>query len=633
VTSRAPLQVAGEREFPVAPLALPSLTPATTLAQIASAPAVMLFVERAVAIRPDFALTETNAVTVAAICTRLDGLPLAIELAAARSRLLPPEALLRHLGEGLSFLVGGRRDAPARQRTLRDTIAWSYDLLPPSEQQLFRQLSVFVGGFTLAAAAAVCGADREPVGIVLDGIESLIANSLLLSADTAGGEPRHRMLETIREFGLEMLGASGESTRLSERHLAWCLDLAEQFSRHVGGPDYDAWLPRIDAEYDNILAALRWSGAAASDPERGLRIVGRLGDYWSLRGKAGEGRAWASGLLTRTTARTEARAMALGTAGYLATRQGDYEAGRAWLEESLAIRREIADPRQITRALRHLSLVWHHLGDYQRARALLEEGLLLPQQTSAAREYFLTLRFLADLHFDSAAYAEAASLYERCLVWAEANREVHETGYAQRGLGNVARAQGNYPQARQLLRASIASLASLGDRRCTPICLEGLACIEVGPNWAERATRLFGAAQALQEQTGQRPSPVEMADYQLTEADARTELGEARYRAIWSHGAAMSLDEAVAYALADERAVDPATARRDTVSLTPREREIVALIAGGLSNREIATRLVLSVRTVERHIENVYNRLGITGKAGRAIVTAYALRHRLVRSP
>jgi non-specific serine/threonine protein kinase len=632
VTSRAPLQIGGEHEYPVPPLDLPDRTCPLTADELARNPAVALFVERASAIKPDFALTETNATAIAQICARLDGLPLAIELAAARSRLLSPDAMLPRLGRSLALLTGGRRDLPARQRTLRDAIAWSYRLLPEGERRLFQRLSVFVGGFTLEAAEAIVNVDGRPGVEVQDGLETLIAYSLVrASAPGDGGDSRFTMLETIRELGAELLDGSGEQSTLRERHLDWYVGLGDQFLRAVDTPAYSAWLVRFESENDNLRAALRWSADPACEPTRGLRLAGRLREYWSIRGMATEGRAWSGRLLARSAARTEARALALGTAGYLAARQNDFPAAEAVLEEALSIWRELGEERGIAQALRHLALTHHHRREFDRARALLEESLSMLDRIHDQRADAMTRRYLADLLFDSGAFADAVPLYERCLAGAQERDSAHEIGYALRGLGNVARAQGDYVRARALFRESVGKLASLNDLRCTPICLEGLACTETGPNWSQRAARLLGAANAFQATTGQPAPPAEMADYQRTEADARAHLGGDRFRAAWQAGAAMSLDEAVAYALAEDEAPPSDRAQRqDEVPLSAREREVVALIADGLSNRQIADRLVLSVRTVERHIENVYNRLGISGKAGRAIVTAYALRHGLV---
>jgi len=662
VTSRAALQVRGEQQIEVPPLAVPDLSQTSTQAPSVEAlqqyPAVALFVERAQAVRPDFALTPENGQAVAAICARLDGLPLALELAAARVRLLPPEAMARRLEQSLPLLTGGARDLPARQRTLRDTIAWSYDLLSEPEQRLFRWLSVFVGGFTLEAAAAICeatpseGSGAAPPIEVLEGVDSLIGHSLVRQREELAGEPRFTMLETIREFGLERLEASGEAASVRDRHLAWCINLTEQIEAHSGGSTHAAWLRRFDAENDNYRAALQWATSPDCDPERALRLAGLLRNIWSVRGQHREGRAWLARILARSSARTAARASALEADGYLAVRQNDHAKAEPSLEEALAIWRERGDRAAVGRTLRYLALVPLQLREHDRARALLNESLAIARQAGDRRAIPLALRFVADLAYDTAEYAEATAAYEQTVVVSREMGNNHELAYGLRGLGNVARARGEYARARELLREALRLLASLRDQRCTPICLEGLACTEVGTGWAERAVRMFAAARALQETTGAPASPSEMADYQRTEIDAHAQLGEERFAAIWSAGAAMSLDEAVGYALVDdEPASQPETAslpagadglspvmapsrpspaqaeHSANVPLSVREREVVALIAQGLSNREIADALVLSVRTVERHIENVYNRLGISGRAGRAIVTAYALRH------
>jgi predicted ATPase/class 3 adenylate cyclase/DNA-binding CsgD family transcriptional regulator len=642
VTSRAPLQLRSEHEFPVPPLALPDSDRLVTADDISEYGAVALFVERARAIRPDFVVTNANVFVIAEICARLDGLPLAIELAAARTRLLSPEALLSRLGRSLDLLAGGRRDLPVRQQTLRSAIAWSYDLLSEAEQRLFRRLSVFVGGFTLEAADAVANAAGDLAIDVLDGVESLVANSLVRIDQVVAGEPRFGLLETIREFGLEQLEASGETVTLREQHLNWCIALVEQGTPWAGTRDWPMWIARFEAEHDNIRAALRWNEASSGDPDLGLRLAGSLMGFWSPGGHQREARAWLSRLLARPSPRTSARASALEAEGYAALRQNDHAVAASSLAESLAIWRELDDRPRMVQTLRYLSILHSYQRDYDQAKATLDESMAVALQCDDARGVAMAIRYLADLAQERGEYAEAAAAYEQSLPLARQRGDVHEVAYALRGLGNVARAQGAYVRARQLLRESLGLFSSLNDRRCTPICLEGIACMMVGPGWAEHATRLLGAAQAFQQTTGAPAPPSEIADYQRTEADARAHLGEERFATVWASGAAMSLDEAVSYALADDEPsettaaltsppeVAPARQSLVGVPLSPREHEVVALIADGLSNREIADRLVLSVRTVERHIENVYNRLGIRGKAGRAIVTAYALRHGLV---
>ena len=566
VTSRAALQVRGEQQVEVPPLAAPDLSQVPGLAPSVEAlqqyPAVALFVERARAVRAEFALTVENGQAVAAICARLDGLPLAIELAAARVRLLPPEAMVGRLEQRLPLLTGGARDLPARQRTLRDTIAWSYDLLPEPEQRLFRRLSVFVGGFSLESAEAVCdgGArgDPDPSSLAprpspLDLLGSLVDNSLVRQAEVAAGEPRFTMLETIREFGLERLEASGEANEIRERHLRWYAELAERIAQQVENPEWPQWFRRLDAELDNIRAALHRGEDPSSDPDPALRLAGALSDFWSLRGLHREARAWLARLLARSSAWTIARAGAVEAAGYLALRQGDYPAASAALEEALTIRRELDDRPRMVRTLRYLALVPHHLRDYDRAKALLDESLALARQLGNRRGIVTGLRFLADLAYDRAEYPEAAATYEQSLVLAREAGNAHDVGYGLRGLGNIARVRGEYGRARALLRESLGLFAGLGDRRCTPICLEGVACTEVGADWAERAVRMLAAARAFQETTGAPAPPAEMADHRRTEADARAQLGEERFAAAWSAGASMSLEEAVAYALAEDK--------------------------------------------------------------------------------
>ncbi|MGE3511804.1 MAG: tetratricopeptide repeat protein, partial [Vicinamibacterales bacterium] len=673
VTSRAPLQLRVEHESPVPPLGVPDVRrlqqPGLQAEALSRYDAVELFVERALAIRPDFILTNTNASAVAELCARLDGLPLAIELAAARLRLLSPEAMLPRLGHGLDLLAGGRRDLPARQQTLRNTIAWSYELLSATERRLFRHLSVFVGGFTLAAAAAVCGTTLVPGPAsdpgsetrrsaeidVLDVIGALVDHNLLRPTEVTADEPRFAMLETIREYGLEQLEASGEKDDVRRLHLAWCVDLSNRSAQLGRGAAQGAWLDRLEAEYDNLRAALRCSEAASCDPEIGLRLATTLANaFWPMRGHFHEGRGWLTRLLARPTARTVVRADALNRAGYLAMRQNDYAAALPLFDEALAIWRDIGDANGTAVTLRNLGVVAHHQGDHDRARTMFEESLPLHRQLGDRYGVQMSQLYFADLLRDCGEDARAATSYEEGLNLARERGDGHGVAYALRGLGHMARVRGDYARAGELLRESLELLRPLRDRRCIPLCLEGLACIAIGPDWADRATRLLGAANAIQSNTGAPAPPSELADYQRTEADARSTLGMEQFAAVWAEGTMLPLDAVIAYALEGAGEAHTASARApsprpvlvapsessaavrtqppDGPRLSARECEVVTLIAGGLSNRQIAERLVLSVRTVERHIENVYNRLGISGKAGRAIVTAYAIRHHLIDS-
>jgi predicted ATPase/DNA-binding CsgD family transcriptional regulator len=647
ITSRAPTRLNGEREVPVAPLVLPHLGQTLTIDALASIPSVTLFLERARAVHPEFGLTSHNARAVAEICVRLDGLPLAIELAAARTRLLSPQATLQRLQRRFPLLTTDSPDLPERQRALRNSIAWSYDLLDPVAQHLVRRLSVFVGRWTVDAAEAISGVDGTADVGVLDALTTLVTQSLVQQTTDAEGESRFNMLETVREYAAERLLARGDEHDACAQHLDWCLELAERSPATAIRQGAVPLLDRLEAEHDNFRAALRWAADVPLAAERGLRLAAALARYlWPVRGHHREGRTWLSHLLARCPAPTAARGRGLGGAGYLAMRQNDYLAAGALFDEGLEVSRAAGDLLGVAWALQNLGVIAHQQHYDDRARTLLRESLELWRDIGDVTGVSNTLRNLADLTRDRHQYAESASAYEECLALANQHGHTHEMAYALRGLGQLAGSQGDYAAGGRLLRESLTLLAPLRDRRCIPLALEGLACTAIGPDWGERAARLFGAAHAMQQATGAPPPPVDMADYQHTETDAHALLGEEAFAALAEQGAAMTLDEIVGYALDVDANDHPQSIVSDTlasatvaptgqlgVALTPREEEVAGLIAEGLSNRQIAEQLTLSLRTVERHIENIYNRLGISGKAARAIVSAYAVRHGLAEFP
>jgi predicted ATPase/class 3 adenylate cyclase len=423
VTSRALLRLRGEKSFPVPPLTAPPAVdgqwlrvdgpaksktgilsgPSTMhhrLAQRAPAisqyPAVELFIQRARDAQPDFAVTNENAPAVAEICHRLDGLPLAIELAAARIRLFPPRAMLPRLGSRLKLLIAGARDLPARQQTLRSAIAWSYDLLEPAEQKLFRRLAVFVGGCSLEAAEAVGSAGGDLEIDVVDGAEALVSQHLLQQREGADGEPRFGMLETIREYGLEQLEASGEAEAIRRQHRDWYLALAEHAERGLYGENQTGWFDRLEREHDNLRAALAWTRAQGQS-EEGLRLGRALKEFWYVRGYLAEGREQLAKLLALPGAevRTAARAKALHGAGGLANRQLELGPARALLEENLALFRDLGDQGNIARALRILGEVACGRGDYEEARAFIEESLAILRELGDKDSLGLSLYYLA----------------------------------------------------------------------------------------------------------------------------------------------------------------------------------------------------------------------------------------------
>ena len=369
-TSRATLGVSGEQRFPVPPLALPDPAVPATAAGASQADAVRLFVHRAQSARPDFALTDANADAVAAICRRLDGLPLAIELAAARIPVLPPHALLARLEPRLPLLTGGPRDAPVRLRTMRDAIAWSYDLLAPPEQALFRRLAIFAGGCTLDAAETVAGGDG-----VLEGVSSLVASSMLRQEAPPGGEPRYLMLETLREFGLEQLETAGEVAETRRRHAAHYLALVERWSPDPALPGEKHRLAAIAAEDDNVRLALAWLDTH-DEADGLLRLAGSLFEFWFALGRYGEGRRWLGRALGRTERAAPAvSARALMTASALARYQGDFAEATRLLDVALPLARDHGTAGQLVTALLNSGLLAYHQEHYAAAETRLAEAL------------------------------------------------------------------------------------------------------------------------------------------------------------------------------------------------------------------------------------------------------------------
>jgi non-specific serine/threonine protein kinase len=638
-TSREPLGIAGETVFRVPSLPLPDVERLPPVEEQVRYEAVRLFLDRALAVQPGFAVTDHNAPALAQVCHRLDGIPLAIELAAARVSALTVEQIAARLDQRFRLLIGGSRTAMPRQQTLRATVDWSYELLAERERLLLQRLAVFAGGWTLEAAETVCSGGGIEEQQVLETLSALVDKSLV-QAEAQGEAVRYRLLETVRQYAREMLQQSGEEAVVCARHLSWLLALAERAATEARGLQQATWLDRFEVEHDNFRTALGWS-TSAGDTEAGLRLTTMLLGLWSLRGYSGEGRARLADLLSRAPERTRARAGALTSAGYLAVRQGDYTVALPLLAESLVLWREFGDEPGIARALHVLGEALLGLGEHGQAKMLLEESLGLYRElgdtwtvSGVTSTLPRVLCCLADIGYAQADYIRASARYEEGLAVAREYGHVHDVGYALRGLGHLARVQGDYGRATGLLKESLGILAQLKDRRCTPLCVEGLACVASELGQVERAARLFGAAEALREAIGVTLLPAERADHDRAAASARAVAAEATFAAAWAEGRTMTLEQAAEYAVATAEpvaATPPEAPPRGSPAaiLTPREREVSALIAGGLTNSQIAERLVLSVRTVERHIENIYGKIGAHGKAARAAVTVFALQHHL----
>jgi predicted ATPase/transcriptional regulator with XRE-family HTH domain len=588
-TSRERLRLRGEKELSLLPLALPDHAAQLSFDELSRYAALALFVERARDVLPDFRLTSANAATVAEICARLDGLPLAIELAVAWLKLFPPASLLARLGKRLELLAGGPRDLPGRQQTMRSAIGWSYDLLEPDARALFRRLGVFVGGATLEAIAAVCSGEDDPGGDVLDAVARLLDLNLLRQVARTGGAPRLAMLATTREFALEQLVASGEAEAQRQRYASYYLRLAEEGAQQLKEVVEPALLARLEAEHDNMRAVLEWALGSGDEP-LALQLAGALGEFWHLRGYLNEARGWLMAALAQSAAApTPMRARALAYTGWIVYCQGDLDEGFTLLEESLTIWRELQRPSEITATLRKLGEVVLHRGDYARAQVLYEEALALsdaagdahtraqtlialgwlsrgqanyPRAWAALEEGLGLFKQLGDVQGASIALwlmglqaraegddARAARFYAEALPLAEA---VGDTSTVASLLHNQALGmlrQGDDERAGVLLHDSLAANRKLGNWNGIAWCLAAFGRVEAAAGRPERAIRLLSAADAFFVRTGHVLQAPDRAEHDGYIAAARDQVSAEAFTQCWIEGDAMSIEEAYVYAI------------------------------------------------------------------------------------
>ena len=623
-TSRVVLRLSDEHDVPVAPLAAPERL---VLADVAAAPAVQLFVSRARASDPAFELTEANAATVATICMRLDGLPLALELAAARIPVLPPAALLARLEHTLPLLTGGARDQPERLRTMRAAIAWSFDLLTSAEQRFASRLAVFAGGFEPAAAEAVA----DPGYDVLEGIATLIDASLLrMVGGPLDDEPRYQMLATIREFGSERLAASGAEQATRTAHAAYMLAFAEQTYDRFFGPGYERVLARLDAEHDNFRAALTWA-ETAGDVNLSLRLARALANYWTVHGHFREGRAWLARALTMgDRAPSDERTRALFAAAWLARSQDDGAAAEPLLTEALEFAETSGDRAAVAMALQALGQVHLQRGEIERAMASTTDALATYQEVAPAIR--ATSPFVSLIYANLGQIALAGGhTKEAASNLAEAEQRQRALGFAWglgdtlRYLGDLARVGRDHERALGYYRESLELARDHGDRRFLAETLAGIAATAAEQRRPLRAAGLYGAAATLREQIGAPVEGWELAGYRRGVQLVRAALAPAAFASAWAEGSAMPLEVVIAEALAgsDEPAVADSVAAK---GLTPRERDVLRLLAQGLSDREIGGALHISPRTVGGHVTNLLAKLGVDSRTAAA---AFAVRHGL----
>ena len=622
-TSRAALRLRWEHAFPIPPLPVPYRTLPNDAQSAAAYAGVAMFVERARAARPDFQLTDANASVVADLCARLDGLPLALELAAARTQGLPLLVLLKRLDDRLALLQSGAPDLPARQQTLRRALTWSYDLLDADQQKLFRRLAVFVEGFSPEAAEAVCAEPGSEID-VLEGLSTLVHHSLLRLEETADGEARYSMLATIRDYGLEHLARSDEAEEIRRRHVAFYLTLAEDAEPRLWGPEQVEWLELLELEHGNLRAALRWA-IVCGEVEQGMRLGAALRRFWSIRGHLTEGRSWLRLLTMPQPSHIEpdhARGLAAAAAGWLAEDQGDYAEAASLQEQSLTLCRKVGDKPGIANALHRLGVLAKYADDAVTARSRFEESLAIFRSIGFNEGTPLVVHDLGILCLDQGDFASAREYFDQSLAIRREVGDIRGIALALLGLARVTLSQGDLAHARTQLEEALTTLRKLGDHQSIASVLEVFACLAARHGGTARALRLVGAAESLRTTVGAQPSPDWRSDLEEHHAHTRGELGDAASAAAHAEGRAMALDDAIQLCLEQQtlaRASDlpPGEIVVNGVleEFTRREREVIELAVRGWSNRQIATELVISERTAEGHIHNILGKLQLDSRA------------------
>jgi tetratricopeptide (TPR) repeat protein len=511
---------------------------------------VKLFVDRAESANSSFELTAENLPTVAEICDALDGLPLAIELAAARMKLLTPEAMLPRLFHRLSLLTGGPRDVPERQKTLRATLDWDYDLLGDEEQRAFRRLAVFAGGFRLSEAEAVCLFDEDPATDVLELVESLVSKSLIRQTFAGTGEPRFGLLRTLREYAFDRLEGAGEDARVRDLHAGVFRTIALNAAPRLRSKDQAEWLDLLEVEHDNMRAALRWLARSGQSTHE-LELAGALARFWETRGHLSEGQRWLEGALSRGSgARPALRADALDGAGILARSQGELKRATLLLEECVALRRELDDTLALAISLRNLGNVHFDRGDYVTPGKLYEESLELMKaegDDAGVADAYNNLGVLATFSDD---WDIAGELYLSALEIFRERSDTQGIARALMNLGEVRLVQGNYEEAGRLTRESLGLFQEVGSQWDTCYLFENLAAVLRMQKRPVDAAKLLGAAEALRELLGAPLPPAEVGLYKQRVTALKDDLDPAEFDRAWAEGRTLDLPSAIRYALA-----------------------------------------------------------------------------------
>jgi predicted ATPase/DNA-binding SARP family transcriptional activator/DNA-binding CsgD family transcriptional regulator/Flp pilus assembly protein TadD len=656
-TSRAPLGIIGELTWLVPSLSVPGAEETPTVEELEGYESARLFADRSSKGHPGFELTPENAWAVAQVCTRLEGIPLAIELAAARVGILSAGQISERLGHSLKLLTRGEQTADHRHRTLRATLDWSYELLDEPEQALFGRLSVFAGGFTLEAAESVGARGRIEEEDVLELLTMLVEKSLVVADESWERGARYRLLEPVRQYAGEKLRVSGKAEALGRRHAEFFLALAEQAEPELKGSRQVEWLDRLETEHDNLRAALSWALGRGID--LGPRMAVALCLFWYTRGYLGEGRTYLEAVARSDMVPVTLRARALNGLGWIAEPQGDYERARLAYQESLKFYRMSNDMRGVANALGDLGSLALDRGDYEGATSLLEESLTLHRELENREEVIGILDGLGVLASAKGDREQSISFFSEALKLSRASGNVRRTATSLGNLGITMLVHGDTEQATKLLDESRALFRDIGDstnfaiglmhsalaalirgefgrvqllgeeslqllqkaenRQHIADCLEVMAGAAGAQNRPQRAARLWGAAETLREEIG---VPLQPEDRKVLDpylATAHSSLDEIVWQTTLAEGRAMTLEQAIAYSLSPEYPVSPPPithrSDRDTVVLTPREEEVAALVAQGLTNRQIASELSISEHTVATHITKILKRLGLNSRS------------------
>lgn len=654
-TSREALRLTGEVVWPVSPLSVPSGDRMRTAAEIRASDAVHLFTDRVALSQPGFKLTDENATSVAAICRQLDGLPLAIELAAPRIASLSPSQFLARLGDRLNLVSRSSRTAPAKQQTLEATFDWSYQLLTEVQRMLFRRLAVFSAPFSLEAVEAVCSGEGIAADDVLYLIGELVEKSLVVAEHGAGDELRYRLLETVRRYALSRLRELGDDRYVQQRLVQFCISVAEHAAERLHTPDALLWMDLLDDQEDNLRSVLGW--CKTHDPPSGLKLASLLVEYWDLRGRLTEGRKWLAEFLSLNQAGNEARANALAGTGLLAWRQGDNTSAQNQYEECLAIGRLTRNRGLEARGLRGLGDAVLGLGEYGRADALCRESLEIFRSLGDAAETAQTLSRLGNAAFNQADRAKSLPFYEESLalyrqlgdrvgianqLWSlstvrllageiasgrllvdeclDIRTEIKdELGipYARIMVGYAAMHVGDLLSGQIELCAGLSRMQELGDRWGIATTLQFMSGLAVfASKWGD-AVRLAGASEAVRASIGAQPLPSVQSVAEPWLASARRRLPVQEADRAYREGRQMTTDSAVAFALGlfepiQMRVAHPGAAGH---GLSRRELQVATLVSEGHTNREIGRRLFISERTVDNHVEHILEKLQFRSRA------------------